>query len=868
MATTTTDASGFYSFPNLTAGTYGLTLTQPAGYQPGVVSVGTQASGIVSAPTTISQIRLGDRVSGQGNNFAEVKPASLGGFVYVDANNNGILDDGETPLANQVVTLSDAENNVVATTTTDASGFYSFPNLTAGTYGLTLTQPAGYQPGVVSVGTQASGIVSAPTTISQIRLGAGVSGQGNNFAEVNLASLSGVVYVDANNNGIQDSGEAPIKGVVLTLTDAQGAIVATTVSGDDGSYRFTNLVPGTYTIRETQPDGYLQGKNTVGTVAGVTSGRVGPGPDVLSGIELCSATDGIGYNFGEIVPSEIAGTWYLDVSGNGLNTTDAPNAPADLPLTGDLLASLNTKPVTIRLFDQNNNLVATTTTSPIDGSYHFPNLLPGTYTVKQGSPGGRAVQTWPVGGTYTVTVHGGMSLSQADVESSRDFASSIPTDKALVTGISYRINDTTTVNDLRGKTKQGDQVQAIITVSSAVTPTNPIRLSLVTYTAPDPTFVSSRASQQAIFDLSTIVVTAGGTYTLTVQNPNTYYQIDMVNGYAIDKLGPDGSNIFYTPQGRLFSADNSGTRPQNSFVPTALSGFVYADQNADGTRQTTEAGLAGVTVKLSGVTFDNKTLALVRTTAPDGSYSFKGLPAGTYTVTETQPTGFGSTRNTAGTGANAPGLADAVKIAGIKLAPGNLAVDYNFGELSVQPAAASNALRQGDTASIAFWQSDVGKQVILGLNGGPDSPRLASWLTASFPKLFPTGRVGTTNQSVWAAFDSASRATDGAAPKAEAQVMALALATYVTNPSLTDGPVGNGFNTAGAGTRTFLLSRGLLDTTATAALGLTIGKEYGVLTYLQVVNNAAVNGRIPAALRTTIDTLFSAINLKGNVSAS
>ncbi|HEV3022434.1 MAG TPA: DUF4214 domain-containing protein, partial [Pirellulales bacterium] len=51
----------------------------------------------------------------------------------------------------------------------------------------------------------------------------------------------------------------------------------------------------------------------------------------------------------------------------------------------------------------------------------------------------------------------------------------------------------------------------------------------------------------------------GKTYSLTVTIPNCYYQIDFVCGPAIVPFGPAGSNIFYSAQNRLFSADNGGT---------------------------------------------------------------------------------------------------------------------------------------------------------------------------------------------------------------------------------------------------------------------------------------------------------------------
>ena len=52
--------------------------------------------------------------------------ANISGYVFADANNNGLYDPGEAPIANAPVQLKDANNVVVGNTTSDASGYYQF----------------------------------------------------------------------------------------------------------------------------------------------------------------------------------------------------------------------------------------------------------------------------------------------------------------------------------------------------------------------------------------------------------------------------------------------------------------------------------------------------------------------------------------------------------------------------------------------------------------------------------------------------------------------------------------------------------------------------------------------------------------------
>ena len=113
-----------------------------------------------------------------------------------------------------------------------------------------------------------------------------------------LSLLAGSVYVDVNNNGLWDTGELPISGVTILLngTDAQGAAVPqqTATTDDDGNFVFADLRRGTYRLTQQQPEGYRDGKDTVGSLAANTDVN-----DEFSNIQLPAATDAIDYLFGE-----------------------------------------------------------------------------------------------------------------------------------------------------------------------------------------------------------------------------------------------------------------------------------------------------------------------------------------------------------------------------------------------------------------------------------------------------------------------------------------------------------------------------------------------------------------------------------------
>jgi len=77
---------------------------------------------------------------------ALLAPASLGGFVWNDSDANGIQGATESGIPGVILNLYDSANNLIALTSTDANGFYSFRELSPGTYTVTAITPPGYVP--------------------------------------------------------------------------------------------------------------------------------------------------------------------------------------------------------------------------------------------------------------------------------------------------------------------------------------------------------------------------------------------------------------------------------------------------------------------------------------------------------------------------------------------------------------------------------------------------------------------------------------------------------------------------------------------------------------------------------------------------
>ncbi|WP_165492348.1 SdrD B-like domain-containing protein [Jiulongibacter sediminis] len=76
--------------------------------------------------------------------FTISEQASLGNFVWEDLDQDGIQDTGEPGINGVLVTLERPNGAFVASTTTDANGFYAFDNLATGDYVVVFGQPSGY----------------------------------------------------------------------------------------------------------------------------------------------------------------------------------------------------------------------------------------------------------------------------------------------------------------------------------------------------------------------------------------------------------------------------------------------------------------------------------------------------------------------------------------------------------------------------------------------------------------------------------------------------------------------------------------------------------------------------------------------------
>ena len=238
------------------------------------ITVDITGEGAGTLVTNVARITHQDQVGDDPTNnesSASFKGGyNLGGTIYRDSDASYSKGDDEQRFKGVTVALLGEDGTPVLdadgqpmTAVTDENGAYQFVGLGRGSYRVVIVDPdkgelAGLLPTQAYTG---RGATQASVTISD------ASVQGVDFGLVAPASIGDRVWDDVNANGADD-GEPGIGGVTVILTDADGAEVARTTTDANGNYRFTGLIPGTYTVSIEVPSGYAAATTSMTVTVG------------------------------------------------------------------------------------------------------------------------------------------------------------------------------------------------------------------------------------------------------------------------------------------------------------------------------------------------------------------------------------------------------------------------------------------------------------------------------------------------------------------------------------------------------------------------------------------------------------------------
>lgn len=358
-----TTVKGKYIFEGLNPGVYSMRLEAKKGYAFTKLGEGNSFvnMGDGKGQTNPFTVAMGQQI--QGMDIGQIKPGTVQGSVFADANDNGLQDAGETGFTGTVVRLMSEEGEHFAATIAE-DGQFIFDAVMPGRYYLQYEFPGE---------SMAASIVEGGNAIS----GEGNLGRGEWFDFVvgdevtaplcgglKLGRVDGVAFADHNGNGAQDDGEKALAGVNFQLVPARSDLESITLTtGKDGSFALEGLRPDAYTLTISMPKGYVMSR-----VDGVALALIPGVQEQTITLNVAMGDSWTAQLLGGVKPATLSGLAWMD------ENFDGRYDKKELKPAGE----------TVTVIDQHNGQVFATVTIAEDGTFAAEGLIPGSYTLQHG----------------------------------------------------------------------------------------------------------------------------------------------------------------------------------------------------------------------------------------------------------------------------------------------------------------------------------------------------------------------------------------------------------------------------------------------------------------------------------------------------
>ncbi len=224
-------ATGAFEVPGLPSGFFEV-IVDEASLPDGIAL----ADDGVAAPA--ASLTLGAAASMEDISFRTIGDGTLGGLVWNDLDGDQLPGLSEVGVASVAVTIvwKPPSGDVVLAAETDAFGMWRVENLPPGVYQASLDGLS------LPVGMTATTDSTMPAVVDP------GGADEVDFGIALLLDVGSVVWIDDNGNGAVDDGEEGISGALVNLYDELGALIGFTSTGPEGTYGFSGLYPGRYSI--------------------------------------------------------------------------------------------------------------------------------------------------------------------------------------------------------------------------------------------------------------------------------------------------------------------------------------------------------------------------------------------------------------------------------------------------------------------------------------------------------------------------------------------------------------------------------------------------------------------------------------------
>jgi hypothetical protein len=276
-----TSRSGFYQFHDVIPGQYYLEFGEVSGRVQTLANAGND-DGLDSDVDnsngfgTTAQITLSAGETEVDCDAGYIDPSllksSIGNYVWLDRDVDGIQDGFENGVDGIRVELYDVNDQMVASTETAphpqwyTPGYYRFDDIEAGQYYVIfrLTREYEFSPSFAGFDDDRDSDISHVKGYGSTNLMAVYAGEEKMSVDaglVQIGSLGDFVWLDDNADGVQDPNEMGVNDVLVSIYDRDGAFVdstrtySDTLEGD-GYYVFRDLVPSGYYLHFDLPAGH------------------------------------------------------------------------------------------------------------------------------------------------------------------------------------------------------------------------------------------------------------------------------------------------------------------------------------------------------------------------------------------------------------------------------------------------------------------------------------------------------------------------------------------------------------------------------------------------------------------------------------
>ena len=246
LDSTSTDSDGKAAL-YARAGRYTVRVTLPAGYG---ISDGSVQSRTVDLDVSFA---TGEE---EALTLAAAPVGALGGRVFEDMDNDGIMGDSDPGVAGVTVRIEGNRTGTVREITTDETGEYLFDFLPDDMYTISATLPEGMLYARYSqTGGDLRSIFTGSNITREFPVRDAARVMDKNIGVVENGVISGVAFLDLNYNGRLDEGEPGYAGVTVEALRGSGSeSQGKTETGEDGAFRLEGLRGGDYQLRAILPD--------------------------------------------------------------------------------------------------------------------------------------------------------------------------------------------------------------------------------------------------------------------------------------------------------------------------------------------------------------------------------------------------------------------------------------------------------------------------------------------------------------------------------------------------------------------------------------------------------------------------------------